>query len=91
MLKEKLDLRVLHIRNTKLQDSSALKLLEQIIVHRAKVKYLGMSMNPNLGFQFQNGLIKMLRETALEEKKHHVKLLDLKYCNITKANMQLIS
>ena len=48
----KLDLRVLHLRNTKLQDLSALKLMTQIIKNKAKIKYLSMSMNSLLGYKF---------------------------------------
>ena len=50
------DLRVLHLRNTKLQDVSALKFMEAILGSNyespAKIKYLSMSMNTQLGFKF---------------------------------------
>jgi hypothetical protein len=77
-----MNLRVLHLRNTKLNDSGAIRLLEQIIVHKAKIKYLNMSMNTSLGFQFQNHLIKMLRDVLAHNEKHHLKFLELKYCNL---------
>lgn len=50
-----------------------------------------MSMNINLGFQFQNGVIKMLRESHEQEEKHHLKYLDLKQCNINTNNLEIIN
>lgn len=32
----------------------------------------------------------MLRESARDNQKHHIKLLDLKHCNINKANLLVI-
>jgi len=47
-------------------------------------------MNINLGFQFQNGLIKMLKESARTNTKYYLKVLDIKNCNINQMNMSLI-
>jgi hypothetical protein len=48
-------------------------------------------MNINLGFQFQNGIIKMLREVLDIKERHHIKFLDLKQCNINSHNLGIIS
>ena len=87
----RIDLRVLHLRNTKLQDVSALKFMECVLgagnAPAAKVKYLSMSMNTQLGFKFQSGVIKMFQDAAeraeKEDKKIHLKYLDLKFCNLS--------
>jgi hypothetical protein len=47
-----MDLRVLHLRNTKLQDSSGLRIMEQILINKSKIKYLNLASNFGLGFQF---------------------------------------
>lgn len=57
---KKLNLRVIHLRNTKLNDLSALKLLSQLIDRHSKIKYLSMSMNNSLGYKFQQSVIQML-------------------------------
>lgn len=75
------DLRVLHLRNTKLSDYCALMLMEHILGaplevkqsldgHRQgkstsnsiKIKYLSLRMNTTLGFDFQNGIVKLFQE-----------------------------
>jgi hypothetical protein len=60
----KTKLQVLHLRNTKLNDLSALKLMECIVGIEVNnplpIRYLSLSMNNKLGFHFQNGLLKML-------------------------------
>jgi len=85
------DLRVLHLRNAKLQDVSALKFMECILgagdAPAAKIKYLSMSMNTQLGFKFQSGVIKMCQDAVERaekgEKRIHLKYLDLKFCNLS--------
>ena len=44
-----------------------------------------------LSFNFQNGLVKMLKECARREEKHPLKFLEVKHCNINSVNLQLIS
>lgn len=67
-------LRVLHVRNCKLSDASALKLMEHVILggplddntskkKPLKLKYLSMRMNSQLGFRFQSELVKMMKES----------------------------
>jgi len=116
------DLRVLHLRNTKLSDYSALMLMEHILgspqangqsvesqrqgkhaLNPVKIKFLSLRMNTTLGFDFQNGIIKLFQE-AYEgidrsqgqqqshqgRKPYHLKFLDLHFCNISQQNLNLI-
>ena len=87
----KSQLRVLHLRNTKLQDISALKLMQHVLgtdqVKSSKIRYLSLSQNAQLRFQFQNGLLKLMQEASDRAErglaKFRLKFIDLKYCNIT--------
>ena len=48
-----------------------------------------MSFNTQLGFMFQNSLIKRLKDSA--GKDQYLKILDVKHCNINPQNMNFIS
>lgn len=63
-------LRVLHVRNCKLTDASALKLMQNVILgvpdeglKPLKLKYLSMRMNSQLGYRFQSELVQMMQES----------------------------
>lgn len=91
--RERVSLRVLHMRNTKLQDISALKLMEHVLGANGdpvKIKYLSMSMNSQLGYKFQNGVVKMFQDTALSQNAWYLKYIDLKFCNLSNQNLSLI-
>ena len=56
-------------------------------VPAVKIKYLSMSMNTQLGYKFQSGVIKMLQDATERaekgENKIHLKYLDLQFCNLS--------
>ena len=60
------------------------------MVDPIKIKYLSMSMNTQLGFKFQNCVVKMFHEAANPMKQYYLKYLDLKFCNLTKENLSFI-
>jgi hypothetical protein len=49
-----------------------------------------MSMNTQLGFKFQNGVVRMFHESSNPLKKFYLKYLDLKFCNLSKENLNFI-
>ena len=68
--RSQVSLRVLHIRNCKLTDASALKLMLHVIQgvpeenkKPLKLKYLSMRMNNSLGYRFQAELVKMMKQS----------------------------
>ena len=63
--KNKVELKTLELRNSKLTDLAALKLMESLLGVRSrplKISRLNLSTNNKLGFKFQNELVKMLEE-----------------------------